>query len=66
MARILTGNEKNIYIENRDRLLEELQQLQADFEDLSDREIIECRECILERINVCLKAVLEEDEDNMR
>lgn len=50
---------------NRDFLLNHLQELQANFEDLSDDEIIENRDCMLNRINECLKAIFETDNDNL-
>lgn len=51
--------------ELRKYLLHNLQELQADYEDLSDEELIECKDCMLERINNCLKALGETDEDNI-
>lgn len=50
---------------NRYFLLHHLQELQANFEDLSDEDIIENRDCILNRISECLKALHETDEDNL-
>ena len=50
---------------NREFLLRQLQELQADFEDLTNEEIIECRESILKRINICLVDLGECDEDNI-
>ena len=50
---------------NRDYLLNQLQELQANFEDLSDEEIIENRDCMLGRINRCLEALFETDDDNL-
>ncbi|MBQ8998176.1 MAG: hypothetical protein IJ086_05735 [Clostridium sp.] len=50
---------------NRDYLLNQLQELQADFEDFDNDELIENRECMLERINECLKALFESDNDNL-
>ena len=34
--------------------------------DLTDEELISCKESIKERINVCLKLILETDKDNIR
>lgn len=45
-------------------LLTHLQELQADIEDLSDEELLECREVMLKRINECLEGLEESDEDN--
>ena len=42
----------------------QLQELQADLEDLSDEDIIDCREVMLQRVNVCLEEIGEFDEDN--
>ena len=50
---------------NRKFLLRQLQELQADFEDLNDKEIIENRKCILQRINSCLEELGETNEDNI-
>ena len=65
MSRILNEKEKEIYIGNREELHEQLSELQADLADMSDTELIECRETLLERINWCMIAILETDEDNM-
>lgn len=51
-------------MENREFILRHLQELQADFEDLCDQDLLDCRECMLERINECLLAIGECDEDN--
>lgn len=48
----------------RSDLLTHLQELQADFEDLSDEDLLECREVMLERVNECLEILEELDEDN--
>lgn len=64
MARELTEIEKEMYIDNRGRLLDELRELQADFEDFSDYELVQNRETMRERINICLRAILENDTDN--
>ena len=50
---------------NREFLLRELQELQADFEDLSDEDLVDCRESMLGRVNDCLKELGETDEDNL-
>lgn len=65
MSRILSETEKVVYIENRDELHEQISELQADLEDMSDEELIECRSTLLERVNCCMKAILETDEDNL-
>lgn len=52
------------FVLNREMILRNLQELQADFEDLTDEDIIECRECILNRINLCLVAIGESEGDN--
>ena len=49
----------------RDLILRELQELQADFEDFSDIELIENRKVMLDRINKCLEVIGECDEDNI-
>ena len=54
------------YINNRPMLHHQLSELQADFEDLTDEELISCKESIKERINICLKLIIETDEDNIR
>lgn len=51
---------------DRETLLRQLQELQADFEDFSDRELIENRKCILKRVNICLIELDENDEDNLK
>ena len=65
MSRVLSETEKKEYLENRAELHEQLRELQADLEDMSDKELVECRSCILERINSCMQAILETDEDNI-
>lgn len=58
---------KNIDInKNREELLREIQEIQADFQELSDEEIIDCREVILERTNKCLLLLNESDKDNIQ
>lgn len=65
MSRVLNKKEKEIYIGNREELHEQLSELQADLEDMSDEELIDCRDALLERINWCMRAILETDEDNL-
>lgn len=50
---------------DREFLLRHLQELQADFEDLSDCELCDLREVMLERVNKCLQELGECDEDNL-
>lgn len=50
---------------NREVLLRQLQELQADFEDFSDEDLIDCRDVMLERVNICLIELGESDEDNL-
>ena len=49
----------------RESVMRHLQELQADFEDFSDEEIIEHKKVMLDRINQCLKLIGECDEDNL-
>lgn len=65
MARALNENEKEIFINNRVVLHEHLSELQADFEDFRNEDLLEYRDCMLKRVNECLKAILETDEDNL-
>lgn len=65
MSRILNEKEKETFIENREVLHEHLSELQADLEDMPDEELIGCRGILLERVNWCLQAILEIDEDNI-
>lgn len=65
MSRLLSEKEKEIYIENRDELHEQLSELQADLEDMTDEELVECRSSLQKRVNWCLTAILETDEDNI-
>ena len=53
-------------LEIRKFLLNHLQELQADFEDLNNEELADCRESMLERVNSCLIALGETDEDNLQ
>ena len=66
MSRVLNNEEKVIYIENREELHEQLAEMQADFEDFTDEELIDSRNVILKRINNCLDLILETDEDNLK
>ena len=50
---------------SREYLLRQLQEIQADFEDMSNEEIIIHREVILKRVNNCLIELGEKDEDNI-
>ena len=65
MARALSENEKEIYLNNRNYLHEQITELQADLEDMTDEELIGCRSTLLERVNWCMRAILETDEDNL-
>lgn len=49
---------------SRDIILRHLQELQADYEDFSDEELVECRGAMLMRVNECLAELGESDEDN--
>ena len=49
---------------SREIILRHLQELQADYEDFSDEEIVECRGVMLMRVNECLTELGESDEDN--
>ena len=49
---------------NRDYILRHLQELQADLEDFSNEELVEHRDCMLERVNSCLIAIGECEKDN--
>ena len=65
MSRILNEKEKEIHVDNREELHEQLSELQADLEDMTDEELVECRSTLLERVNWCMRAILETDEDNL-
>ena len=52
-------------VEERMEILRHLQELQADFQELTEQELEECRECMLKRVNVCLQLLKECDEDNI-
>lgn len=45
--------------DNENVLREQLKELQADLLDMSDKELVECRSLLLERINWCMTAILE-------
>ena len=49
---------------SREIILRHLQELQADYEDFSDEELVECRGVMLMRVNECLAELGESDEDN--
>lgn len=49
----------------REFMLRQLQELQADFEDLSNEDLIECKDIMLERVNICLRILEESNEDNL-
>lgn len=65
MARILKEEEIGSYINNRKDLHSQLSEIQADLEDFTNEELIFHRNDILERINTCMKLILESDEDNL-
>ena len=46
-------------------LHKQLTELQADLEDMTNEELIECRGTLLGRVNWCLRLILETDEDNI-
>ncbi|MED4883098.1 hypothetical protein [Bacillus smithii] len=45
-------------------ILKHLQELQADLEDLTDEDLLECRKVMLNRVNECLLVLEESNEDN--
>lgn len=49
----------------RNYLLRQLQEIQADFEDFTNEEIIEHKDVILSRVNSCLENLEECEEDNI-
>lgn len=65
MARELSKEEKKKFVRNRNDILDELKEIQADFEDFSDTELIEHRFVITERLQRLLSLCLETDEDNI-
>lgn len=50
---------------NREYLLRQIQELQADFEDFSDEDLIDNKDVMLQRVNNCLIDLGECDEDNI-
>lgn len=50
--------------EERIYLLRHLQELQADFEELTTEELEECRLCMFNRVSECLEILGENEEDN--
>ena len=50
--------------EERIYLLRHLQELQADFEELTTEELEECRLCMFNRVSECLEILGESKEDN--
>lgn len=50
---------------DREFLLRQLQELQADFQDFTDFELVDCRQSMLERVDACLVELGETDEDNI-
>ena len=64
-TRILNEEEKKLLCDNRPELHEQLSELQADFEDFSDKELLNYRDVMLARVNRCLELILETDEDNL-
>lgn len=64
MARTLKENEREIYIQNRNFLHSQLVEIQADLEDMTDKDLIELRSVLLYRVDLCMRAILKTDEDN--
>lgn len=62
--KMYSNDKMEILKNNRDYILRHLQELQADLEDFSDEELVEHRDCMLERVNSCLNAIGEDEEDN--
>ena len=50
--------------EERIYLLRHLQELQADFEELTTDELEECLLCMFNRVSECLEILGESEEDN--
>lgn len=63
--RNLTVKEKKIIIGNREFLHEQLAELQANLLDMTNEELVDYRDVLLERVNWCMQAILETDEDNI-
>lgn len=59
-----SNDKTEILKNNRDYILRHLQELQANLEDFSDEELVEHRDCMLERVDLCLIAIGESEEDN--
>jgi hypothetical protein len=49
---------------DRETALRNLQELQADYLDLTDKDLIDCRKIMQERVDACLVALDEQNEDN--
>lgn len=64
-GRVLSPIEKIDFVANRKAILNELNELQADLEDLSDEELVNLRGTMLERVNTLLALALETNEDNL-
>lgn len=64
MSRVLTPQEESQFIKNRETLHYHLSELQADLEDFSNEDLVEYRDVMLDRINLCMVLILETDEDN--
>ena len=56
----------NMFLTKEERvyLLRHLQELQADFEELTTEELEECRLCMFNRVSECLEILEESEEDN--
>lgn len=65
IMRNLTVEEKEIIIGNREFLHEQLAELQVDLLDMTNEELVDCRDVLLERVNWCMQTILETDEDNI-
>ena len=62
--RALNRKESFDLLKNRNDIHSQLIELQADFEDLNDKEFVENRNVMLTRVNYCLELILETNEDN--
>jgi len=49
----------------RKKALRQMQELQADFEDFTDNQLIEHRKVMAGRIDACLELLGENDEENI-
>lgn len=65
LGRELSEEERCEFLSNRRAMLDHLVELQADFEDFSDKQLIEHKDIIKARINTLLSLCLETDEDNI-